>query len=171
MTAMIIPNAIQITTTSARYAFASFLARDTTYDLILSIWRISHPSGIAPSVDTEPSTALLDSEDSHEEGEKDDNQPSRGRRRRAWKRRLKSDKSVPQTTSTQQGASREAMEQAKKVAHRPTAIPPSVETFKDVMMDETFNATPEKIYNLMFTSEQFMRDFWANNQKLTGGYL
>lgn len=56
----------------------------------------------------------------------------------------------------------------KKVAHRPTTVPPSVELFKDVMMDETFNATPEKIYNLMFTSEQFMRDFWANNQKLTG---
>ncbi|GAA5976150.1 hypothetical protein JCM10908_005399 [Rhodotorula pacifica] len=43
MTAYVIPNAIQITTLHARHIFASFLSRDTTYDLIGNIWRMVHP--------------------------------------------------------------------------------------------------------------------------------
>lgn len=54
--------------------------------------------------------------------------------------------------------------------HRVTNIPSSVTTFKDVCMDATFAGSPEKIYNLLFTSEGFIRDFWANNQHLTGKY-
>ncbi|KWU42122.1 hypothetical protein RHOSPDRAFT_6244, partial [Rhodotorula sp. JG-1b] len=45
MTAYVIPNAIQITTMHARHIFASFLSRDTTYDLIGNIWRMVHPQG------------------------------------------------------------------------------------------------------------------------------
>uniref|UniRef100_A0A0W0G337 VASt domain-containing protein n=1 Tax=Moniliophthora roreri TaxID=221103 RepID=A0A0W0G337_MONRR len=41
MTAFVIPNAIQITTRRAKYTFASFLARDTTFDVIWNIWRVS----------------------------------------------------------------------------------------------------------------------------------
>ncbi|GAA5821279.1 hypothetical protein JCM11251_004550 [Rhodosporidiobolus azoricus] len=43
MTAYVIPNAIQIATMHARHTFASFLSRDTTYDLIGNIWRMVHP--------------------------------------------------------------------------------------------------------------------------------
>lgn len=43
MTAFVIPNAIQITTRQAKYTFASFLARDTTYDVIYNIWRLARP--------------------------------------------------------------------------------------------------------------------------------
>lgn len=43
MTAFVIPNAIQITTRQAKYAFASFLSRDTTYDVIYNIWRLARP--------------------------------------------------------------------------------------------------------------------------------
>jgi hypothetical protein len=45
MTAFVIPNAIQITTIdqNQKYTFASFLSRDTTYDVIHNIWRLSHP--------------------------------------------------------------------------------------------------------------------------------
>lgn len=43
MTAFVIPNAIQITTRQAKYAFASFLSRDTTYDVIYNIWRLERP--------------------------------------------------------------------------------------------------------------------------------
>ncbi|EEB93040.1 hypothetical protein MPER_08361, partial [Moniliophthora perniciosa FA553] len=39
--AFVIPNAIQITTRRAKYTFASFLARDTTFDVIWNIWRVS----------------------------------------------------------------------------------------------------------------------------------
>ena len=43
MTAFVIPNAIQITTRTAKYTFASFLARDTAYDVIHNIWRLARP--------------------------------------------------------------------------------------------------------------------------------
>ncbi|GAA5915834.1 uncharacterized protein JCM6883_006303 [Sporobolomyces salmoneus] len=43
MTAYVIPNAIQIATMHARHTFASFLSRDTTYDLIGNIWKMVHP--------------------------------------------------------------------------------------------------------------------------------
>ncbi|KAJ1302637.1 hypothetical protein OPQ81_002954 [Rhizoctonia solani] len=44
ITVYAIPNAIQITTRTAKYTFASFLSRDTTYDVMHNIWRLSHPS-------------------------------------------------------------------------------------------------------------------------------
>ncbi|THZ83769.1 hypothetical protein D6C84_04647 [Aureobasidium pullulans] len=43
-TAVIFPNAIVIQTLHARNVFASLVARDSTYDLIISIWKISHPN-------------------------------------------------------------------------------------------------------------------------------
>lgn len=43
MTAFVIPNAIQINTRQAKYNFASFLSRDTTYDVIYNIWRTARP--------------------------------------------------------------------------------------------------------------------------------
>jgi VAD1 Analog of StAR-related lipid transfer domain len=43
MTAFVIPNAIQITTRTTKYTFASFLARDTAHDVIFNIWRLSRP--------------------------------------------------------------------------------------------------------------------------------
>ncbi|KIW02003.1 uncharacterized protein PV09_06510 [Verruconis gallopava] len=43
-TAMIFQNGIIIQTLQAKNTFASLLNRDTTYDLIISIWRITHPN-------------------------------------------------------------------------------------------------------------------------------
>ena len=43
-TAVIFPNAIIIQTLHARNVFASFLSRDTTYDLIVGIWKSGHPN-------------------------------------------------------------------------------------------------------------------------------
>ncbi|KAI5885358.1 GRAM-domain-containing protein, partial [Schizophyllum commune H4-8] len=44
MTAFVIPNALQISTRQSKYTFASFLARDTTYDVIFNIWRLVKPT-------------------------------------------------------------------------------------------------------------------------------
>jgi hypothetical protein len=55
-------------------------------------------------------------------------------------------------------------------AHPPTVDTcPTLKNLKEVCMDTTFPGAPEKIYNLMFTSG-FMKDFWAENQKLTGAF-
>ena len=43
MTAFVIPNAIQIATLQSKHNFTSFLSRDATYDLVVNIWKLSHP--------------------------------------------------------------------------------------------------------------------------------
>lgn len=43
-TAMVFPNAIAIQTLHARHIFRSLLSREATYDLMVSIWRINHPT-------------------------------------------------------------------------------------------------------------------------------
>ncbi|KAG6911287.1 hypothetical protein DXG01_002126 [Tephrocybe rancida] len=43
MTAFVIPNGIQVTTRQNKYNFASFLSRDTTYDVIHNIWKLERP--------------------------------------------------------------------------------------------------------------------------------
>ncbi|KAJ7753719.1 GRAM-domain-containing protein [Mycena metata] len=46
-TAFVIPNAIRVKTPRAEYTFASFLSRDTTFDVIHNIWRLARP-GFGP---------------------------------------------------------------------------------------------------------------------------
>ncbi|KAG6884689.1 hypothetical protein C0993_008940 [Termitomyces sp. T159_Od127] len=43
MTAFVIPNGIQVTTRQNKYTFASFLSRDTTFDVIHNIWKLERP--------------------------------------------------------------------------------------------------------------------------------
>ena len=43
-TAVVFPNAIAIQTLQARHTFRSLLSREATYDLIIGIWKIHHPS-------------------------------------------------------------------------------------------------------------------------------
>lgn len=43
-TAMVFPNAIAIQTLHARHTFRSLLSRDSTYDLMVNIWKINHPT-------------------------------------------------------------------------------------------------------------------------------
>ncbi|GAA5990217.1 hypothetical protein JCM10908_005878 [Rhodotorula pacifica] len=46
-TAKIIPNAIEVRTLHATHVFASFIARDASYDLIGTVWRHVHPEADA----------------------------------------------------------------------------------------------------------------------------
>ncbi|KAL4919502.1 hypothetical protein BDW62DRAFT_179047 [Aspergillus aurantiobrunneus] len=43
-TAMVFPNAIAIQTLHARHIFRSLLSRESTYDLMVNIWKINHPT-------------------------------------------------------------------------------------------------------------------------------
>ncbi|BGP30772.1 hypothetical protein JCM10296v2_002529 [Rhodotorula toruloides] len=199
MTAYVIPNAIQIATMHARHTFASFLSRDTTYDLIGNIWRMFHP--VVPMSAALPDT-LSTSGNSHAAGESEDEEAAaaqdaqtspaaEGKKERA-KKRLKgfrrprggtgestgsTNKSVdfvlPVDDAAEAKGEGEAGEGKKKgkkgatPAHPPTVDTcPTLKNLKEVCMDTTFPGAPEKIYNLMFTSG-FMKDFWAENQKLT----
>lgn len=43
-TALLFKNGLMISTSHAKNVFASFTSRDSTYDLIIGIWKLSHPS-------------------------------------------------------------------------------------------------------------------------------
>ncbi|KAF8504292.1 hypothetical protein BU17DRAFT_58201 [Hysterangium stoloniferum] len=61
MTAFVIPNALQISSSSGKYVFASLLSRDTTYDVIYNIWRSVRPDAPSPRGSLEglgPSTSF-----------------------------------------------------------------------------------------------------------------
>lgn len=49
-TAVVFPNAIAIQTLHARHTFRSLLYREQTYDLLIGIWRVSHPASFLKSM-------------------------------------------------------------------------------------------------------------------------
>ncbi|CAK9779701.1 unnamed protein product [Cutaneotrichosporon oleaginosum] len=49
MTALVIPNAIGVTTSKEKYTFASLISRDSTFDVLMNIWRIAHPGAEMPN--------------------------------------------------------------------------------------------------------------------------
>lgn len=81
-TAVIFPNAIVIQTLHARNIFASLVARESTYDLLIGIWKISHPNlksslnGVvldnSGTGDKTEKAESLNSEDASEDGSEDD---------------------------------------------------------------------------------------------------
>lgn len=211
MTAYVIPNAIQVITLHSRYTFASFLSRDTTYDLICNIWKMVHP-GIPASAALPDSTSRTDlSMSSQQRNSDDDAQPvtpsgdlldhdggepaqsSKGVKKRLLGRRKRGDTATSENSASgaapakEQGSSGElvAGNHVKgssgttahahghrhashvKVHRETTDTCPILANLKEVALDAVFPSTPEKIYNLMFTSG-FMKDFWQDNQKLTG---
>ena len=67
-TVLVIPDAIEITTRQAKYIFAAFLSRDTTFDVIYNIWKLVRPRADSvsprasidlPTSNDEPSTAVF----------------------------------------------------------------------------------------------------------------
>ena len=83
-TAVVFPNAMVIQTLQARNTFASFVARDSTYDLLIQIWKISHPNlksslngvtldkGNVGSSDKTEKTESVGSDDESEDGSDDE---------------------------------------------------------------------------------------------------
>jgi hypothetical protein len=76
-TAVIFPNALVISTPHARNTFASFVARDSTYELLIGIWKNNHPNlksslnGVMlDNAGTGDKTELADPDDS--DGESDE---------------------------------------------------------------------------------------------------
>ncbi|KAH7922680.1 hypothetical protein BV22DRAFT_1016867 [Leucogyrophana mollusca] len=136
MTAFVIPNAIQITTRQAKYTFASFLSRDTTYDVIANIWRLARP------------------EDSLEVGTADSRNTS------SQNVTSTNGSSVP---STKEGAPSVASGMVNKVTH--CACSKSGGHLNEIALETVLPGTPDKIYNLMFASG-FIKDFMRVDQKL-----
>jgi hypothetical protein len=49
-TAMVFPNAIAVQTLHARHTFRSLLSREATFDLLVGIWKASHPAAFKKSI-------------------------------------------------------------------------------------------------------------------------
>ena len=199
-TALVIPNAIHIATLHSRQTFASFISRDTTYDLIVSLWRNQHP--VVPSAAALPDSVITDDDDDFalSNMEEEGDSKKKGRRKRREKFRIKrgshndavaeedvdltidasglDDHDNPDapglsTIPSKGRASMGASQLGKKsiVAHPATKCDcenaHGAGHYANIIMDSSFPGSPEKLYNLIFTSG-FMKDFLTKDMKLTG---
>ncbi|KAI0778954.1 hypothetical protein BD413DRAFT_465205 [Trametes elegans] len=141
MTAFVIPNAIQLSTRTAKYTFTSFLSRDTTFDVLFNVWRLARPENSSfGSLGMSP-RGSLENGDAGSDDTSDGSPPLNGKvANGSAKKGVK-----PKVTQCECG---------KAGQHYP-----------EVAMEAIFPGTPEKIYNLMFTSG-FIKDFMRDGQKL-----
>ncbi|KAJ3508624.1 hypothetical protein NLJ89_g5653 [Agrocybe chaxingu] len=137
MTAFVIPNAIQITTRQAKYTFASFLSRDTTFDVIYNIWRLAKP---------EDGASLVSS--------------GRGSLDGPVSTLASSGVGAPPAAAAVGVAQAVPV---RKVTH--CACGRDNKHYTELAMDVVIPGTPENIHNLMFASG-FIKDFMAGDQKL-----
>ncbi|TKY85320.1 hypothetical protein EX895_005482 [Sporisorium graminicola] len=196
MTAFVIPNAIQIATLQTKHNFTSFLSRDATYDLVVNIWKLSHPGVPIAAADqadlsdeyseieedgdslTAAGTAAGDPKGGEGEQQSKAGGESKPSKRARLKRKLKGTKTgvrdenlaAVAAVAARSGTplqSRSPAPGGKRAAHRKTTCPceEKKEHFSSVVLDTTYPAVPEKIYNLLFTST-FMKEFWTDDQKL-----
>ncbi|CED83409.1 Uncharacterized conserved protein, contains GRAM domain [Phaffia rhodozyma] len=147
MTAFVIPNAIMITTSDAKHTFASFLSRDTAFDVIHSIWRLSTP--INPMAANRSSSSIPD------------DSPLQS---------LTSNSLATDSKPAHQHSPSSPLTMGKKKIpsrKQPTTCQCQLNGghYSETALDSVFPSTPEKLYNLMFTSG-FSKDFMSNNQKL-----
>lgn len=167
------------------------------YDLIVSLWRNSHP--VVPTSAALPDSAGI-AEDDDEEfalSNADDhtgNEAETGRKKRRMRKgRFKRTKGGNAANGAGGDAETQAVGEGEldlpsggkgrpslgagslvksptAIAHAPTrcnCVASGSGHFSNVVMDTTFPGSPEKLYNLMFTSG-FMKDFLTKDMKLTG---
>ena len=150
MTAFVIPNAIQITTRQAKYSFASFLSRDTTYDVIYNIWRLARPDdSMSARGSLDNGRAGMD----HVRGESGDG--------------VNGVAPAPVGGVAVAGA-RGAKPSLLKNKVTQCACGKKGEHYNEKALETIVPGTPDKIYNLMFASG-FIKDFMKVDQKLLGG--
>ena len=177
----------------SRNTFASFLSRDMTYDLIVSLWRNQHP--VVPTSAALPDTAVTDEEDEfglanqEEEGQEGGGRKKRKMRRGRFKRNKSGNTAQEEDETAIAGASgtnglappvngsapRPSMSGSQLGRKAPTAHAPTTCNcaagggghFPNIVMDLVFPGSPEKLYNLIFTSG-FMREFLSNDMGLSG---
>ncbi|TFK69043.1 hypothetical protein BDN72DRAFT_870757 [Pluteus cervinus] len=150
MTAFVIPNAIQITTRQAKYTFASFLARDTTFDVIFNIWKLVRPEqALGGPVLTNTSNSVATSASASMSGSG----------------------LVTSPRGSLEGIAVVGGAGGKKVESRQPKVTQcrcgmEGKHFSELAIEMVFPGTPDRIHNLMFASG-FMKDFMVVDQKLT----
>ncbi|CAO3694371.1 unnamed protein product [Rhizopus stolonifer] len=184
-TAYFIPNAIQISTDSAKYFFASFLSRDQAYDLIVEIWHTCRPDLFPPkksSIQSPSENELSEEDDSDydtdESFEDDDNDEQVTTRDiKTTEGAIQRDISESPQPSVQSNKTNEkpprSVESSPK---KPDAELPAQKHEKtnctceshypNVVLDIVYNGSLEKIYKLLF-QDDFLEKFLLEDQKST----
>ena len=147
MTAFVIPNAIQITTRQTKYTFTSFLARDTTFDVMYNIWRLGRP---------EDNVSIL-SESGRGSLEGPPLVVSMGG--------IGNDAEAGPPGARGPAVLVPIVPAMKKATQ--CACGRDGKHYPEIAMEIVIPGTPEKINNLMFASG-FMKEFMSENQKLLG---
>ncbi|PPQ84988.1 hypothetical protein CVT26_007587 [Gymnopilus dilepis] len=148
-TAFVIPNAIQITTRQAKYTFASFLSRDTTFDVIFNIWRLARPEDGASMMSSGSGRPSLEGAN----GGANQGGPASGT----------GGASAAALPANAGGGGATGGAPQKKATQ--CQCGKDGKHYTETAMETTFPGTPEKIHTLMFASG-FIKDFMTTNQKL-----
>jgi hypothetical protein len=146
MTAFVIPNALQITTRKAKYAFASFLARDTVYDVIHNVWRLARPE--ISSLDGGSTRLSVEEFNTSARGSMDGLMSSSRHPRDVEL----TTKTLPSQKVTYCGCGKDGEHYSEKV------------------MECVVPGTPDKVYTLLFASA-FMKTFMREEEKLMGARI
>ncbi|SCZ87648.1 BZ3500_MvSof-1268-A1-R1_Chr2-2g05114 [Microbotryum saponariae] len=185
MTALVIPNAIEVTTLNTRHVFASFLARDPAYDLLVDLWRHNHPGEerSRESKDQDSASIVSDagganginrggdvsSEISYEDehGERKKHKFTNALAKVGS--RLKSITAVNEDKPEGKTEAEKIKDKAKKdmqgdLGHEPTEY--DGEEFANVALDCVLPTSPQKAYELFIHDSEFLKGFFTDDQGL-----
>jgi hypothetical protein len=126
---------------TTQYTFATFISRDTTFDVLMNIWRLCNPDAVMMAASSERPRSRAASVSAIGADIKGGGQAAGG---------------DPATGGN--GHAKTQCSCGKEGKH-----------FTETALDTTFPSTPEKTYNLMFNSG-WLKDFMSNDQKLRGTF-
>jgi len=176
-TALLFPNAIVIQTLHARHIFASFISRDSTYDLIVGLWNVGHPQIVAENGEAHLDGAAPEGDSGEEDDdeyeeetdddlgesftdagdgrhEDDDNAPvtssSKVPSRKASQLPLASASGGVASTASSDVAAAGGVDFPGPKAHAPTACGDDDKHYDKLLCDEVLPAPLGRIYSLIF---------------------
>ncbi|CAJ0831241.1 1893_t:CDS:10 [Entrophospora sp. SA101] len=157
MTAFVIPNAILISTLHAKNFFTSFLARDTAYELLYTMWKQSHPS-LARSISIN-NNATSNNNNSTTHGTNNNS----SRTSNSSRKNNHNHQQPPPLISRGLSISKSAVKKRRS----PTQCACMKNNhFANLSFDGKLPGTVEKIYNLLFTSD-FVERYLTYEEKCT----
>ncbi|KAI3628853.1 hypothetical protein CBS14141_000556 [Malassezia furfur] len=192
-TAYLIPNAILIKTLQSKYHFSSLVTRDSTYSMLVNIWRLSQPSAAAQQTAMATDGAHETQSEDEKGGEKGVSGKGLSKRERL-RRRLAiarhqakkhnhgpsdapaaaagssaasvhdGDDDMTESSSESEGEN----EESDPSSHRVTKCDCDAKKLHlaNTVLDDTFDTTPKKLFHMLFC-EDFMKTFLTENQHLT----
>ncbi|KAI5797718.1 hypothetical protein EDC01DRAFT_614017 [Geopyxis carbonaria] len=198
-TALLFPNAIVIQTLHAKHVFASFISRDSTYDLIIGLWNVGHPQLVqgpgethldgSQGADLEDESGEDEDEEYEDESDEDLGESftdagvdgalddigntttvgSKGPSRKPSQLPIGSG-SGGEGKDT--GSANATGDFPGPATHAPTACGDDAQHYDKLLSDEMLPAPLGKVYSLMFgpDSYPFIKRLLTDEEKKTRGY-